>query len=274
MGPAILAHNLLKEKEAEGRDLIYGNLFELVRLLTEGELEKGFNNAKKIPRNKLIDFINFLNFSEREFLVVFKHPKYNEIVTRTIKPQPCQEGTISGLWAGPEDYNESLKDLEVLCFLIENKREILLARSRRVEINDQGIELTLPEFGFEIIIRKTNRYPCHQIQAEMIQDGIFFPGRLDVFSVNSFRVEIFSGEGNSLKWINSEYPVQIILKDREEILYSRECKIVKQRENINTKTLVLEPSHDPIHRFKRREFRAPRTTLHPSPGIYYLHPLD
>ncbi len=164
MGTIIQTDNFLKEEETESRDLTYGNLFELVRLLTEGELEKGFDNVKRIPRNKLIDLLNYLNFSEREFLVVFRHPQYDEIITRAIKPQPYQEGTISGLWVSPEDYSESLRDFEVLCFLIENKREILLARSRRVEIDDQGIELTLPEFGFEIIIRKTNRYPCQHIQ--------------------------------------------------------------------------------------------------------------
>ena len=273
MNKIIQGRTFLKEEETGSRDLTYGNLFELVRLLTDGELEKGFENVKRIPRNKLIDLLNYLNFSEREFLVVFQHPLYDEIITRAIKPQPCQEGTIGGHWVRPEDFRESLKDFEVLCFLIENKREILLARSRRVETDDRGIELTLPEFGFEIIIRKTNRYPCQQIKMEMIQDGILFPGRLDVFSANAFQVEIFSREGISLKWINSEYPVQIIFKDREEICYSRECKIVKQRENLNTKTLILQPSHEPIHRFKRREFRAPRPTLHPSPGVYFLHPL-
>ncbi len=273
MGTVIPAVPFLKEDKPKGRDLIYENLFELVRMLTEGELEKGFDNVKRIPRKKLIDLLNYLNFSDREFLVVFRHPQYNEIITRAIKPQPYQEGTVSGRWVSPEDFGDSLRDFELLCFLIEDKREILLARSRRVEIDDQEIGLTLPEFGFEITLRKTNRYPCQQIRAEMIQDGILFPGRLDVFSVNSFRVEIFSGEGISLKWINSEYPVQIIFKDQDEICYSRECRIVKQRENINSKTLVLQPSHEPIHRFKRREFRAPRPTLQPSPGVYFLHPL-
>ena len=262
----------MKEEENKGRDLTYGNLFELVQLLTTGELEKGFDNVKKIPRNKLINLLNYLNFSERELLVVFRHPQYPELITQAIKPQPCQEGTIWGHWVRPEDFRESLKDFEVLCFLIENKREILLARSRRVETDDQGIELTLPEFGFEIIIRKTNRYPCQQIKAEIIQDGILFPGRLDIFSVNAFQVEIFPGEGRSLKWINIENPVQIIFKGGEEVFYSRECKIVKQRENLYTKTLVLQPSHESIHRFKRREFRAPRPTLHPPPAVDYFHP--
>ncbi|MBI4768430.1 MAG: GNAT family N-acetyltransferase [Deltaproteobacteria bacterium] len=273
IGKIIEIPNLLKEEESKGRDLTYGSLFELVQLLTTGALEEGFDNVKKIPRNKLVNLLNYLNFSEGEFLVVFQHPQYQELILRAIKPNPCQEGIISGRWISPEAIGESLKDFEVLCFLIENNREIFLARTRRVEIDAQGIELTLPEFAFEIIIRKTNRYPCQHIRAEMIQDGILFPARLDSFSVNAFQVEIFSREGISLKWINSEFPVQIIFKEGEEIYYSRECKIVKQRENLYTKTLVLQPSHESIHRFKRREFRAPRPTLHPSPAVYYLHPL-
>ncbi len=38
MSLAIPAPNLSKEKESGGRDLTYGNLFELVQLLIEGEL--------------------------------------------------------------------------------------------------------------------------------------------------------------------------------------------------------------------------------------------
>ena len=148
-----------------------------------------------------------------------------------------------------------------------------MARSRRIETDDQGIELTLPEFGFEINLRKTDRYPCRDIQAEMIQAGILFPGRLEVFSVQAFRAEFFNREGLSLKWINAEYPVQILFKDGGEICYSRECKIVRQKENLNSKTLILQPSREAIHRFKRREFRAPRPTLHPSPAVSFRHPL-
>jgi hypothetical protein len=101
MNIAIQAQHVSKEKESAGRDLTYGNLFELVQLLTEGELEKGFNNTKKIPRKKLIDHLNFLNFSDKEISVVFRHPKYNEIITRAIIPEPCQETMISGRWVTP-----------------------------------------------------------------------------------------------------------------------------------------------------------------------------
>jgi len=273
MDIGVPVHQVKKEKEIENPDLTYSNLFELVQLLTNGELEKGFNNAKKILRPKLIDHLNYINFSEEEILIVFKHSKYDEIVTRAVRPEPCQEETVFGLWNDPADFCESLRDFEVLCFFIENRREIILAQSRKVEINSQGITLSLPKFGFEIVQRKASRYRTHTIQAQMIQSGILFTGRLILFSVKSFLVEIVSGEGISLKWINSEYPVQIIFKDQGEIVYSGECNIVKQKGNLQTKTLILQPPQKPIIRFKRREFRAPRQALHPSPGVFYVHPL-
>ncbi len=273
MSIAFQAHTLKEEKEIETIDLSYGNLFELVQLLTRGELEKGFNNAKKILRKKLIDHLNYINFSEGEILIVFRHSKYDEILVRGIKPEPCQGGTVFGRWSNPTDFYESLKDYEVLCFFIENRREIILAQSQKIQISDQGINVTLPESGFEIVLRKTKRYPGHQIPTQMIQSGILFSGRLAVFSVKSFLVEIYAGEGISLKWINSEYPVQIIFKDQAEIFYSRECEIIKQWGSLHSKTLVLRPRGEPINRFKRREFRAPRQTLHPSPGVFFMHPL-
>jgi hypothetical protein len=273
MGPIGQIHNLNTGKELEGLELTYGNLFELVQLLTKGELEKGFNNVKKIIRKKLIDHLHYVNFSEGEIRVVFRHPKYNEIVTRKVIPQPCQKEIVFGRWKNQTDFGESLRDFEILGFFIENRREIFLAQSKKIEINDQGISLTLPEFGFEILIRKANRYPCQNIQAQLMQNGILFSGRLDVFSVKSFQVEIFSGEGISLKWINNETPVHILFRDEAEIVYSGECTIIRQEGNLQTRTLVLQPIHEPIKRFKRREFRAPRQRLHPSPGVVYVHPL-
>ena len=97
MGLPIQADDFLKEEETERRDLTYGNLFELVRLLTEGELEKGFDNVKRIPQKKLIDLLNYLNFSERGIVSCFRHPQYNEIVTRA-DPTPTLSG---GDYFGP-----------------------------------------------------------------------------------------------------------------------------------------------------------------------------
>jgi Acetyltransferase (GNAT) family len=273
MNPDPQVHQLKNEPVMENIELSYDNLFELVEFFVKGGLDKGFNNAKRITRKKLIDYLNYINFSEGEIIVVFEHSKYHEIVTRQVKPVPCQGEVVSALWNSPADFSESMRDYQVHCFLIEKKREIILAQCQKVEIDPQGITLTVPEFGFELFLRKANRYPGRDIRVQLIQGGILFSGRLAVFSVKSFLVEIFSGDGISLKWINTECPVQIIFQEEGKIFYSRECRIVKQKGNLSSSILVLQPSQEPMSRFKKREFRAPRQTLHPSPGIYFSHPL-
>jgi hypothetical protein len=268
------ANSFLKmEQESAGSDLCYGNVLELVERLTQGELNNGFNNVRRITRQRLIDRLHFVNFSEGEIRLIFRHPKYNEMITRLVTPQPCQGEKVLGRWRHSDDYSESLEGYQLLGFLIENKRECIIAQSNRLEFNEREIALTLPEYGHEIVVRKVNRYPCRDIQAQLIQNGIIFSGRLAVFSIHSFLVEIFSGEGTSLKWINNETPGQIIFRAGEDIVYSGKCLIVKQRGNLQSKSLVLQPLSEPINRFKRREFRAPRQVLHPAPAICCIHPL-
>jgi hypothetical protein len=262
-----------REPAGEGPDLSYVNLYELIQQLKEGKLEKDYNNAKKVLRKKLIDHLNYINFSDGKALIIFKHSKYTEIITRLVAPEPCQEASFFGRWSQSADFGETLRELEVLGFMLEFQREIILAPSKKLEINPEGIHLSLPDFGFEIFLRKADRYPGYSIQTQMIQSGVLFPGRLTVFSVKAFELEVEAAEGVSLKWINEECPVQIIFKDDQEIFYSRECQIIKQSGHPRSKTLVLQPHQKPINRFKRREFRASRQTINPSPGVYFIHPL-
>ena len=64
--------NIEEEKDLEAVDLSYENLFELVEILVKGELEKGFNNAKKVIRKKLIDHLNYHQFFRRRNLSRFQ----------------------------------------------------------------------------------------------------------------------------------------------------------------------------------------------------------
>lgn len=256
-----------------GEGLRYRSLGELVRRLEQGELERGFINVKKIPRPSLIDRLNFLNFSEGEVGVVFRHPRFDEILIRSLKPEPCLEESFIGRWIRPGEYQESLQESRLLGFFLGGRKELVLAPSKIRAIDEREMELFLPENAFEIRIRSAERFPCPQIPAELIQGGIRFHGVLEVFSVNAFQVKIFPQEGISLKWLNPEYPVQVLFLDQGEICYSRDCRIIKEWEDLRAKTLILEPDQKPIPRFKRREFRAPRQEVHPAPVVSGVHPL-
>ena len=266
-------YNFRNEGQLEEADLRHHNLYNLIELLESEDLEKRFNNVKKINRKRLIDQINYLNFANGNLIIVFKHSRYDELLTIQAIPDPCQTEVLSCRIEKTGYAFQHLKESRFLCFYIEDGRKVLLARSEEIELIDNGLCIKVPEFCYEISSRKTKRYACPEIQAQVIQNGIIFSGHLSVFSIGSFQVEIFSDENSSLKWVNAEYPVQVILKKQNQILYTGECTIIKHSRSRDAKSLILLPSLSPIKRFKKREFRAPRQTLHPSPSISFLHPL-
>lgn len=261
------------QPERGNGDLRYGGLGELVRRLEKGELEQGFVNVKKMSRRSLIDRLNFLDFSGGEVCVVFRHPRYEGIFLRSLRPEPCSEDTFLGRWVRAEDFQESLKECRLLGFFISNRKELILAHSAVRAISEQGLELFLPEYAYEIRIRSADRFSCPETPAELIQGGVLFHGVLEVFSVNAFQVKVFSEEGISLKWLNPEYPVQVLFRNQGEICYARECRVLKQSADLQSKTLILQPDTRSVPRFKRREFRAPRQELHPAPLLSGIHPL-
>jgi hypothetical protein len=58
-----------------------------------------------------------------------------------------------------------------------------------------------------------------------------------------------------------------------DILYSGECRIIRQEEGLANKAFVLEPINDRIRRrFKPKEYRSTRQKLLPLPSIVFRHP--
>jgi hypothetical protein len=55
------------------------------------------------------------------------------------------------------------------------------------------------------------------------------------------------------------------------MLYSGECRVIKQSDDNKTRSYVLEPMNYQIRRFKPKEFRSHRLKLVPSPNIIFRH---
>ncbi|MBM4146847.1 MAG: hypothetical protein FJ240_11365 [Nitrospira sp.] len=93
------------------------------------------------------------------------------------------------------------------------------------------------------------------------------------FSAASFSIEVSAAPPQTFQWINPEFTVHVIFKNEQDILYSGECKIVRQTLNQKLRTFVLEPLNENIRRFKPKEFRNSRHKLLPSPNIIFKHAL-
>jgi len=135
-----------------------------------------------------------------------------------------------------------------------------------------GIRLVLPETCREVKPRKMRRHSCKGITVQLVQSSTPFTGTLIDFSTESFRVDITANPPQTFQWINPESPVNIIFSDKNEMLYSGECRIIKQTNGHRTRSFVLEPLNYQIRRFKPKEFRSLRMELLPSPNIIFKHP--
>jgi len=228
--------------------------------------------GKEIRKKYLINKLNYINFQDGTILVNFKHIKYNHTVSHRAKPQPCLGEELKCLWIETDKISQQLSSYKFQEVVIPNGKKIILLKSNEINIDDTGIRLVLPDTCWETSPRKMRRHYCKGVKVQLIQNSASFYGVLVDFTTASFRVDITASPPQTFQWINPAIPVNLIFSDDNEILYSGECRILKQAGDHNTRSYVLEPGRYQVQRFKPKEFRSVRQKLVPSPIILLKHP--
>ncbi|MEJ2657127.1 MAG: hypothetical protein P8012_08005 [Desulfobacterales bacterium] len=229
--------------------------------------------GKEIRKKYLINKLNYINFQDGVILVNFKHLKYNHTVSCPARPQPCLGEELKCHWIETDKIGHLLSSYKFQEIVVPNGKKILLVASGEVTVDESGIRLVLPETCWEVSPREMRRHSCKGVKVQLIQNSAPFYGVLVDFSTASFRVEITAKPPQTFQWIDPGIPVNLIFSDENKILYSGECRIIKQTGGHKTRSYVLEPSRYQIQRFKPKEFRSVRQKLVPSPTIIFKHPL-
>jgi len=228
--------------------------------------------GKEIRKKHLINKLNYINFQDGTVLVNFKHFKYDHTVSHRARPQPCLGEDLKCLWVKTDKISQQLSSYKFQEVVIPNGKKIILVKSNEIHIDDAGIRLVLPDMCWEISPRKMTRHYCKGVKVQLIQNSASFYGALIDFCTASFRVEITANPPQTFQWIDSNIPAELIFSNDNEILYSGECRILKQTGGHKTRSYVLEPARYQIQRFKPKEFRSNRQKLVPSPSIIFNHP--
>jgi len=242
------------------------------------ELEPSDSNPERLTKGKeirkkhLINKLNYINFQDGTVLVNFKHLKYDHTVSHRAKPQPCLGEELKCLWIERDRISQQLSSYKFQEVVIPNGKKIILVKSNEINIDETGIRLVLPDTCWETSPRRMRRHSCKGVKVQFIQNSASFWGLLVDFSTASFRVEISANPPQTFQWIDSEIPVDVIFSDDNGILYSGECRILKQTAGNKTRSYVLEPKKYQVQRFKPKEFRSVRQKLVPSPSIIFKHP--
>jgi len=228
--------------------------------------------GKEIRKKHLINKLNYINFQDGTVLVNFKHLKYDHTVSHRAKPQPCLGEELKCHWIERDRISQQLASYKFQEVVIPNGKKIILVKSNEINIDETGIRLVLPDTCWETSPRRMRRHSCKGVKVQFIQNSASFWGLLVDFSTASFRVEISANPPQTFQWIDSEIPVDVIFSDDNGILYSGECRILKQTAGFKTRSYVLEPIKFQVQRFKPKEFRSVRQKLVPSPSIIFKHP--
>lgn len=235
--------------------------------------DKGLEERKKVHRKRLINILNHINFQTGTILINFEHLKYNTILSLQAKPQPCLEDSLECLWVEPAGLKQKLSSYKFLNFLLTDDPTLILVKAALREISEEGISFSLPEICYELSHRKVRRHLCKGIQVDFIQNGVIFYGFLLNFSAVSFCIEVSTEPSQPFHLVNPEDTVYVTFKNKQDMLYSGECRIIRQTYGQKKSTFVLKPVNDQMRRFKPKEFQSSRHKLSPSPNINFIHPL-
>lgn len=235
-----------------------------------GDIEK---RRKKIPRAGLVNLLNRINFKNGDIEVLFKHRKYNNLISLSAKPQICNNTLLECLWAEPGGLKNRLRFYELTGFSFSDGLKQLKVHPRLVEISDKGLIVDLPEYAYEIQLRAIKRHACRDVSAQISQDGSVVVGVLLNFSAESFTVRYRLDTAQLNVEFNPESPANVVMNRKGEFIFSGKCKIIRQERGAGEALVVLKPDKDNIRRMKSKEYRTERLVLSPLPNLIFRHPL-
>ena len=244
-------------------------LFHLVRSKSSAEKAVKRNIGS---REQLVDILNYINFQGGTILAVFKHTKFNRTIRRSLLPKNCHGSRLDCIWTSTSGIQQLIKTYRFQNLLITDENKLLCVIPEVIHIDLHEVSFTLPETYTEIGKRKVQRYACHDIKAQLIQEGAIHEGVLAEFSSLALTVRLSETFQSSYLAINPDAHLSIILSTTAGTLYSGECKILRQSGDNRDRSYILEPVNHQIQRFKPSAYRSQRHTLVPSPNIRFPHP--
>jgi hypothetical protein len=247
------------------------------RLLAESPVPEpsppASNATRKIPRELLVNRLNFIHFQDECVQVHFTHRRYDRRLSVPALPEPCFGDEFECRWAVPAEMADVLQAFTLNSVLIPRGQRFIRIQPDVLEITAEGVRLRLPAAGHESSHRRVERQDCRDISVYVLQNASSFAGRLLDFNAFSFRVELKAAPPQRFDWIDPALPVNVVFFRGPQTFFSGECAITRSTEGASTRSFVMEPLKQEIHRYRKAEIRSQRQELTPSPNLIFRHPL-
>ena len=139
--------------------------------------------------------------------------------------------------------------------------------------DNKSFTIQLPEKSYALNQRQSQRYPCRDVRAELIQSDFVVSGELMDFSPTAFRIKADLEAREHNCWFNPDAPASIRFFCNEKLIYSELCRCIRQQNCNNiSKEIVFTSDSNHNSRFTAKKIRNPRRQLSPPLTAVFMHP--
>jgi hypothetical protein len=235
------------------------------------DLVNAIDAGSRIKKENLINTLNRIHFMGDFVCVLLRQPRYDEAVLVKAIPEAIEADELTCSW--DESHRSfGLENFQFSYLIVMDQQSIILIPAKLLGIDSSGFKVLLPEESYLISKRGTNRFPCRDVTAELTQSGFLARGSLVDFSPQSFRIKVSPEMPSSYHEFNPDATVTIRLTSDGKMLFSGNCRCLRQTYEIHDWEIVLAPPSEQIKRFQTRTVRHPRRRIFPPPMAVFEHP--
>ena len=248
------------------------NQFSPPRYFQHVDLFRDFEAAKTIDLTQLINTINYNHFTDSPLFILLKHPIYQNSLLVKVHPEPCLDNQLTCRW-DKSYYEYKLKSHLPLCLLIVSNPHMIIVPFNLLCSDNKSFTIELPEKSHALNQRQSQRYPCRDVRAELIQSDFVVSGELMDFSPTAFRIKADLEAREHNCWFNPDAPASIRFFCNEKLIYSELCRCIRQQNCNNiSKEIVFTSDSNHNSRFTAKKIRNPRRQLSPPLTAVFMHP--
>lgn len=240
-------------------------------LFQHDDLIDALESAKLLEKEKLINTLNHIHFTGGYVRALLRSSKYEEGLLVNAIPEISVDDELTCTWdKGYAGF--SLENFQLQYLIITDDQSITLIPARLLSISNIGFKILLPEQSYTISRRGINRFTCQDVTAELMQSGFLARGELLDFSPFSFRIKVDPELPSSYHCFNPDATATIRLSSTGKMIFSGNCRSIRQKHDLYGWEIVLVPVSGFINRFQTRKIRQPRRQITPSPIASFEHP--
>ncbi|OPY13982.1 MAG: PilZ domain protein [Syntrophus sp. PtaB.Bin001] len=267
----------VQERSACGETILndnphVGEELRLSWLFRHSDLIRDMTIGDTIKKQKLTNILNLIHFKGDFIYAILKHPRYEEKILAKIHPEPCLGDTLFCRWdQAYKGYGFERYSFQYL--LISHDQSVILAQPRLISANDDGLTMQLPELSPITSKRKSPRFQCNDVKAELFQNGFHATGEVVDFSPHAFRVRIQGASSALFYRFDKDLPATIRLYVDDDVFYVGNCRHMYQQQSDLGVEIVVRPYQIQRKRNKDKIIRNPRKQGLPAISAIFEHPL-